>query len=204
MTKIQNIEKLVEQTNETGKSMESNIKYQLITIALFFGYITKAYSANEIKILGAEIPFSVLELVCPIILLYLLAKIGVLTISFIDSGVVYFKEVEENNYSRAFRPRSIFVSILLSKYGLDDQGKSFHTIFTSILYVIPGINLGLTFFAIWNYQAGVFRFMFFILALVIIIGVTYDFWVGKSSKDYKLIPVTYLVMMIIVFCSLIF
>jgi hypothetical protein len=208
--------KIADLTNETGKLLETNLKYQILTSSIFIAYLLGHIDIKKdgFKIFENTIPFDVLEYTCPIILFYLLTKASVYTISFIDSGEYYYAKSKKHKHkvkSNIFRPRSLFLCLILManskmtfskiikkiyklkfsyllKNRVDVLRYSLNLGFAILLYSVSGINLGLTYYSIINFTEGMISNILLTSATLLTFGMYYEFSLVKNFEKYIVVP----------------
>ena len=185
--------KLSEQLSELDKSLESSFKYQLIIILAFFIY-KNGSSEGPVKIDDLEISKSVFMLIFPIALLYFVSKMAVLTMLFIEVSDSFFIMIEkfkndnkEYQYFRLFRPKSIFLTIPLTRYAYANKktSKRINYVLSGLIYMLPGFSMGLICYTIFLYQSRIFSIIFLMIAAIAFTLLFLEFYNGSVTKGYR-------------------
>ena len=185
--------KVSEQLNCISGLLESSFKYQIITIAIFVSYLMGDIKKG-VKIFDIEFNVDFFILVFPAVLLYLVSRMAYLTMLFIEFSELFFsylndelKNLEQHKYYRAFRPQTIFISVVLTRNSLenDETRKGFHYILASVIYMLPGISLALAFYSIFRIPIAWVSGILLPLFLLIYIGMFYEYYWGTYTRQYR-------------------
>ena len=151
------IKDLAVKIESVGKSMETNLKYQILTVGLFFAICMGTYINNSVSILGTDIPIDILLISCPIIFIYLLSRFAIDTSLFFVSNDLLIKKLDSSNIARTefrvYYPMSLFITIILGSEVMQNKKRRLvNKILSLIIFIIPGINIGIGFFILLNYM----------------------------------------------------
>lgn len=196
--------KISEKLNEICGQLESSFKYQIITIALFVSYLLGDIH-EKIKFFDIEFNVRLFILIFPVVLLYLVSRMALLTMLFIEFSELFFAYLnnmssdEDKKYYRAFRPQTIFVSIVLSRNTMDNDvvRKWFCLILSGIIYVFPGVSMGLSVFSILRYQHTLLGVVLVVLTMIVFGGMFYEYYYGTYTRHYRYILFTTFISMIV-------
>ncbi|GAA3620130.1 hypothetical protein [Flavivirga jejuensis] len=161
-----------------GKSMETNLKYQILTVGLFFAISQGTYQENAVSILGTDIPISILLIACPVIFIYLLARFAIDTSFFFVTNNLLVNEINlskiNNEELRIHYPMSLFVTLTLSTELTINRGRRLiNKLLSTIIFIVPGINVGIGFYILLNFMAKEYQTLFWIfLILGLIVYIT--------------------------------
>lgn len=184
--------------SELTKPLDNNIKYQVISIAIFCILLN---SDNQFTISFWNINFekNIILYFFPLIITYLAVRNAFLTMLFIERLETYMfllKKIdnpEEREIYRFYRPTSIFLSIIAYKHPKKrGEVKSFlFWFFTMLLYSITGLTLGISSFLFYkisfmesDWSIYGFFALFTTIVLQIVLGMEYLNKANKTS-GYK-------------------
>lgn len=205
------IVKISEKFNELNNSLEANFKYQLITVTLFYIYIN-GDSKSPIKIADIEFNYELFMIFFPVALLYLVSNMAILTMAFIELSDRFFvildtkkSNHEEYTFLRSLRPKSIFLTIPLTRFSYNNSkfSKAFFYLISVLLYSFPGLNMALVIFAIVKYQPKMVSIPFLIISTIAFIGLFYEFNRGNVTRRYRYLLIatyaSFIISMLILF-----
>lgn len=193
---------LSEKLETVSKSLESSFKYQVITFSLFISFTFTTITLPEnLKIFGVSFDVNLLFLIFPVITLYLLSKMALLTMIFIELSELFFARIksfssdkQKNELHRALRPRSIFLAIILTKNNLGERKikKFLYTFLSSIIYILPGLNMASVLFSILIYQNILLTYVLIPITIGVYTILFMEYNKGIYSKKYRhILYVTY-------------
>ncbi len=187
--------KIVERLDEIYKPLENNVKLQVLILFIFMSFLVgEKIDTISLPVVGVKISISLILIIFPIILLYLLVKMTMLSLSFIGFSelfydYIYNAEIDktEESYLRAFFPNSIFAGIIVDKYTLnkDWRIKFFQKTLSTLFAAIPGFNFGICMYAILNFHSGLVGFFWYSISILIFVTLSYEFYNGTFGKKYR-------------------
>lgn len=154
-----------------GKSMETNLKYQILTVGLFFAIGQGTYEENAVSILGTKIPVDILLIACPVIFIYLLSRFAIDTSFFFVANNLLVDKINLSNINtdefRIHYPMSLFVTLTLSTKLTKGRGRRILNRFLStLIFIIPGINVGIGFYILLNFMSNEYKLLFWVFLII--------------------------------------
>jgi hypothetical protein len=203
--------KVTDRLNEINKALESNFLYQLSIVVLFYFYYEGRFP-QTVSILGLSIPLEqgILWVALPAVLLYLLCKMAVLMMAFIELSETFFTELNktsdgyEKTSLRSFLSNTIFLAIPLIKFTYRNWkiSRGFLQVWSSLLYAFPGMNMALVLFTIVKYQKPVISIPLAILATLSFAGFIYEYYNNKTTRKYSFLAIVSFISCLISFTLL--
>lgn len=187
-----------------AKELEKNFKNQIVILILYFTYLTGSITENP-TFLGVNINVEILSSIFPIALMYLLSKMAVNLVLFVELGEHFFNSINKNGRNidlyRTFRPITIFLSIFLTNYSLGKKNvkKIFNKLMSILLFTFPGLNIAITVLSVSNITNRVLEISLYIVIAVLGIGIFYEYISGIYTKKYKYVIYTMYISAILIY-----
>src|SRR5688572_22972020 len=146
--------KLSENLSKASDALEQNFVYQFVGAVLYYIYYSQD-STDVIKLLGIELKPEMFKLFFPIGMVYLMIKMAILFMGYIELAEIFFEKVTRLNASLfTLRPRSIFLAIPLARsiYRHSATSQIFCYIGSSMIFVFPGATMSLILMSILKYE----------------------------------------------------
>ena len=201
--------KMAENLNKANDALEQNFIYQFIGATLFFIYYTQN-SPEATTIMGVALKPEFLRLIFPIGMVYLMVKMAILNMAYIEWAEVYFERLTQfTKGSKAhtvfflLRPRSVFMAIPMARSVYNDSPKSriFCAIGSAMIFLFPGGIMSLILISIHRYEYWWMTWGLFILTTILFAGLYLQFHINEKTKPYKYLLASSYVMCAIIFIT---
>jgi hypothetical protein len=199
--------KIAENLNKANDALEQNFIYQFIGATLFFIYYYQN-SYETLPLMGIALKSDLLRLVFPIGMVYVMIKMAILFMAYIEWAEMYFERVRQfeeksKSYSLFFllRPRSIFMAIPMARepYNKSSRSRRFCFIGSALIFLFPGGIMSLILISINRYEYDWMTWLLFALTTILFGGLYMQFHTNKMTRHYRYLLVSSYVACVIIF-----
>lgn len=195
------MKELLSHISTIGKELDSNLIYQILLIAIFFGI--EIGEVKEVEILGSTIDTDTIRLLAPFVFFILLSRYAINTLAFINTA----EQIDNFNYAEnkelwIYRPRCIHLPLLLMDHNESEIKSTINPVLVFVIYMIAGINMGIAAYSITKVPWKPVGFIYILLYGIILYELVLQVRKRKDSKRHRATGFSILVFCLISFLVL--